>query len=241
MTTNRNRVRKIERTFVADVTAIVRGMHDVFMRRLSPRLASAVKVDATTAGVIEGALRTVLPQIGAKVGKAHDKMSNALDQTYKQTVGEILPVGFQSLGKGVQRAARDARAVSISLVETAARDYAAQVRAIFSDPAKPLGRRVENLRDDLIERGNVSESRAELIARDQTLKLNGAINKARQESVGVERYTWSTSGDERVRDEHAALDRETFSWGSPPSVGHPGEDIQCRCIALPIIDDLADL
>ena len=82
----------------------------------------------------------------------------------------------------------------------------------------------------------MSESRAELIARDQTLKLNGAITKARQTSAGVNSYTWNTSHDDRVRESHAALDGQIISWDAPPEAGHPGEDFQCRCVPIPVIE-----
>lgn len=79
-------------------------------------------------------------------------------------------------------------------------------------------------------------NRAELIARDQTMKLNGDLNHLRQANLGIKRYIWRTSQDERVRDEHQALEGRIFKWSEPPDVGHPGEDFQCRCTAEPIID-----
>ncbi len=129
---------------------------------------------------------------------------------------------------------------NIRLVEEASRDYADSVRKIFDDPSAHL-LRVEELKKQLLERGDVSQSRAELIARDQTLKLNGQINKARQTRAGVTEYVWSTSGDERVRPEHAELDGRTFSWdddvgGEAP----PGTAFQCRCVAIPVIPELDD-
>lgn len=44
-------------------------------------------------------------------------------------------------------------------------------------------------------------------------------------------YVWSTVGDHKVRDSHAARDGEVFSWSDPPEGGHPGEDYGCRCTA----------
>jgi len=79
-------------------------------------------------------------------------------------------------------------------------------------------------------------NRAELIARDQTMKLNGDLNHLRQTNLGIKKYIWRTSQDERVRDEHQALEGKVFKWSDPPDVGHPGEDFQCRCTAEPIID-----
>lgn len=95
---------------------------------------------------------------------------------------------------------------------------------------------------------DVSESRAALIARDQTAKFNGTLTQLRQQSVGVKKYRWSTSLDERVRGNPSGLypkatpshfDRENliYSWDSPPDGGHPGQDFSCRCQALPIFDD----
>jgi SPP1 gp7 family putative phage head morphogenesis protein len=97
----------------------------------------------------------------------------------------------------------------------------------------------------LESRLEVSASRAELIARDQTLKLNANVTQWRQTEAGVERYIWTTSNDERVREGHADLDGEEFSWDDPPDTGdgernHPGEDFQCRCIAYPVIPELDD-
>ena len=78
--------------------------------------------------------------------------------------------------------------------------------------------------------------RAKLIARDQSSKLNSALSQARQQNLGIEEYVWRTSGDERVRDNHKSKNGKTFRWDSPPKdTGHPGQDIQCRCVAQPII------
>lgn len=88
-----------------------------------------------------------------------------------------------------------------------------------------------------------SENRARLIARDQTAKLNADINQVRQQALGITEYRWVTSKDDRVRPTHEANDGKIFRWdakpgekGYPNVTGHPGKDIQCRCIAQPIID-----
>lgn len=77
---------------------------------------------------------------------------------------------------------------------------------------------------------DVTENRAKLIARDQLSKFNSDLTQSRQKSVGVTKYTWSTSMDERVRDSHAEKEGKVFSWNDPPAdTGHPGEDYNCRC------------
>ena len=75
------------------------------------------------------------------------------------------------------------------------------------------------------------------LTRDQTSKLTGQLNQARQTELGIARYRWQTSGDERVRPTHNDNDGQVFAWNSPPpATGHPGEDVQCRCVAIAVID-----
>lgn len=93
------------------------------------------------------------------------------------------------------------------------------------------------------ERFGVAWSRASLIARDQTAKLASQIAQSQQELYGITKYMWSTSGDARVRQEHADLDGSIQKWAEPPVAdkagkrGHPGELWQCRCTASPVLDD----
>ena len=89
----------------------------------------------------------------------------------------------------------------------------------------------------------VSRRRAELIARDQTAKLNGRIQQAQQMDAGITEYVWYTCKDGRVRRRHRELDGKRFRWDDPPVVDertgrrcHPGQDYQCRCIARPVFD-----
>lgn len=97
----------------------------------------------------------------------------------------------------------------------------------------------EELARQINERFNVGESRARLIARDQIGKLYGATNAYRQQELGITSFIWRTSGDERVRDEHAALEGEEFQYPEgAPEEGIPGEPIQCRCSAEPVFGDL---
>lgn len=92
-----------------------------------------------------------------------------------------------------------------------------------------------------------STRRAALIARDQAASFNGDLNRIRQTRMGVTEYQWSTSLDERVRGNpegrypnarpsHYAREGQTFRWDKPPSDGHPGQPINCRCVARAVIE-----
>lgn len=89
----------------------------------------------------------------------------------------------------------------------------------------------------------VSRRRAQLIARDQTAKLNGRIQQAQQQDAGITEYIWCTTGDERVRAGHRKLNGKKIRWDDPPVVDertgrkcHPGQDYQCRCIGRPVFN-----
>lgn len=110
----------------------------------------------------------------------------------------------------------------------------------------------------------LSVSRARLIARDQVSKLNGELARRRQLDAGVDEYTWSTSGDERVRGNplgrfpkavpsHYLMDGKICRWDDPTvykvdgawvprtakmSQAHPSQDIQCRCVGIPRMEEL---
>lgn len=106
------------------------------------------------------------------------------------------------------------------------------------------------LKQRLMELGSITERRAEFIARDQTAKLTGALNQARQTANGIEEYIWRTSEDARVvgnpaglypkgsrgHEDHFHRNGKTFRWDNPPEDGHPGEAYNCRCVAIPVLD-----
>jgi SPP1 gp7 family putative phage head morphogenesis protein len=125
------------------------------------------------------------------------------------------------------------------LIKNVSEDYFKRVQnEVFTGARQGL--RAEEIQKSIVETAEgVSESRAQLIARDQVNKFNGNLTELRQKSAGISRYIWRTSKDDRVRESHADKEGETFSWDDPPAdTGHPGEDINCRCYAEPVIDDL---
>lgn len=86
-----------------------------------------------------------------------------------------------------------------NLITSIPREYLGEVARSISDAflgkELPEGR---NLIEQIQHIGGVSRKRAKLIARDQTNKLIGSLNKARQESIGIKMYVWRTAGDQRV-------------------------------------------
>ena len=96
----------------------------------------------------------------------------------------------------------------------------------------------------------ISGSRAERIARTETLRaLNAASNKLYDSENIVKGYEWSTVMDSVTRDSHSIMDGERIKKGDVFSnglrypldpLGPPGEVINCRCIAIPLLEEVEE-
>ncbi len=139
---------------------------------------------------------------------------------------------------------------NVSLINTIEDRYFSEIEGIMFRGTQQ-GLRVEEIRQQIIERFKVSRNRAKLIARDQVNKLNGQLTKLRQTAVGVKEYIWRDSRDGRVRGNpagispnaipsHWARNGKKFKWSKPPSGGHPGQPIQCRCFAQPVLPKIEE-
>jgi SPP1 gp7 family putative phage head morphogenesis protein len=123
---------------------------------------------------------------------------------------------------------------NVALIKTIPSQFFGSIQGIVSDGARS-GKNMQDITADLQKITGVAKRRAKFIARDQVSKFNGDLNQLRQKNVGINSYIWSTSLDERVRPSHAAKEGKKFSWDNPPNdTGHPGEDYNCRCVAIPV-------
>jgi SPP1 gp7 family putative phage head morphogenesis protein len=115
-------------------------------------------------------------------------------------------------------------------LEAADRVYDIQNKAI---EAVVSGGRAESFAKEIAASGDVAMSRANLIARTELGRANGALDQARGIAVGSPGYIWRTSDDGDVRDSHAEMEGKFVEWGRPPTLdkmtGHAGELPYCRC------------
>ncbi len=129
---------------------------------------------------------------------------------------------------------------NVVLITKLGEEQAAELEDLFTNLAGS-GIRHEVIAKRLEERLKIGERRALLIARDQTAKLNSQLLQARHRAAGIEEYIWSSSRDADVRDMHAELDGTRHRYDDPPVTdkkgnrNNPGEDFQCRCVAIPVV------
>lgn len=106
--------------------------------------------------------------------------------------------------------------------------------------------RASEIAKEILRTGEVTESRAILIARTETARTAASLTQARAQHVGSTHYIWHTATDSDVRPGHKAMNGRVFRWDSPPEVEEngrymrhgPGEIWNCRCWAEPVIPDI---
>jgi hypothetical protein len=171
---------------------------------------------------------------------------------------------FQGDEPWAQAILEEWRTTQLTLIKKLGEDQIAMVGRIIEN-AVQNGFRAEDAMDEiLLKIPHMTEYRAWLIARDQITKLNSAFTKSRQIDAGILFYDWSTALDEKVRGKpggkyprakpsHWAMQGVICPWDDPtkmmrdgvlvdrdenmPKV-HPGQEIACRCAAIPNIDDI---
>lgn len=124
-----------------------------------------------------------------------------------------------------------------ALIKSIPNQYLDKVEVLVHN-ALQTGQTNQELADEIKKLGHSTEKRARLIARDQMAKVNADINETRQLALGVETYTYMTASDDRVRPLCKSHHGNTYRWDTPPSGGHPGKKIGCRCTALPNYEDI---
>lgn len=242
----------IKKSVIAELPKLVESNE----KRLPKKDSREFRVDINVAkrlaklfASVRGELKRKFPK--KELEKKAAKIGKNISRFNKEQVGNV----FQSV-LGVSLLSRESfleeelqlfAINNANLISDVTNEFVDQTQQIvFSGIRK--GKRHEEIAKDILgrsknEEGFVSKfkkakTRAALIARDQVNKLNGQLTETRQIAAGVEKYKWRTARDNRVRDKHKKREGETFSWNSPPNGGHPGEEINCRCFAEPILDDL---
>lgn len=193
-------------------------------------------------GIIQVALEERLnpSHLTPEIQKFAARVQTKNGEEFRRTIGiSTHDIGVKTLTTGF-------RDRNVALIKDLALNQINDIRGILEN-AEINALQIDVLRKQIQDNFKVSESKAELLARDQTLKLNGEITQVRQTNAGITQYMWTTSRDERVRPDHEELEGTIQAWAIKPIVdqktgrtGHPGEDYQCRCTAFPILEELGE-
>jgi len=175
-----------------------------------------------------------LKEIARRRGMAVNKYN--IDQLRRQVKAVASVDIFSGQDKWLKPVMESFVAENVSLIQNVGAQTLKRVQTTVSMGVQ-RGWTLKKLTQELQKTSKFSKNRAKLIARDQVATLNGQLTKVRHQDAGINKYIWSTSLDERVRHNHRTKEGRIYSWNNPPDdTGHPGEDINCRCVALPVIE-----
>jgi SPP1 gp7 family putative phage head morphogenesis protein len=161
---------------------------------------------------------------------------------------------WRSITEGMGAAMRE-ELRSAPMLPVLAELEAEQVRLITSLPTEAAervhkltvdgmadGTRASEIAKEIMRSGEVTQSRANLIARTEVGRASGKITETRALSIDSQEYIWRTAKDSDVRPDHRALEGKVIRWDSPPIAdkrtgirAHAGCIWECRCYAEPII------
>lgn len=124
-----------------------------------------------------------------------------------------------------------------NLIKSIPAQYLEQVQNIVVGNMRQ-GMRPSYIEGELVKQFGITSRRAKLIARDQSSKIQGEMNRIRQTNSGLVYFQWVTAHDERVRHSHTvAGDKMTpygkgiYRWDDLPVVDgvptFPGQPINC--------------
>lgn len=109
------------------------------------------------------------------------------------------------------------------------------------------GYRADNLFESIRDEYGQTKSRVQLIARQETSNFMSVYRAARAKEAGCPRFIWSCTPDNKVRKAHKAHNKRAFFYDNPPIIdpvtgkrGLPGQDFNCRCTDLPILDPIRE-
>jgi SPP1 gp7 family putative phage head morphogenesis protein len=239
--------------YKAELLRIVKLLRKSAQRHLLPVLKNLTFADDAigdaTPPSVESQFNSMKMEFGGIDGVA-DRLAKAavirslqaVDERLKAAIKDALKVDVGSIFANdheLRASMAAATKANIGLITSIPEQYFGKLEKAVSENFVQ-GIRYEQLASIVEHIADVTESRAKLIARDQTSKMNSAFNKVRQQQVGIEKYQWQTMEDERVRESHAEMDGQECRWDKPPDVdgeeANPGEPIDCRCLAVPVFD-----
>lgn len=223
---------------------VARGIREIILPAFD-RKAAQLK-DGLTLDADEASMDGLRLLVGAMVRAASEQVKSLLALEGQRHTKQFMTSARRAFGIDLGSVISEGDLEDY--LEAAALRNASLIRGMADDLLKRVaqettgaliaGRSAKNLQEVLKRQLEISDSRARLIARDQSGKLTSDLNAIRQQQAGIESYIWRTSQDERVRPRHRDLQGKEYKYGEPTGAEDglpPGQPVQCRCVAQGVV------
>lgn len=158
-------------------------------------------------------------------------MGDATDKAFKQSLKDAgFAVEFK-VTRPMQDALNASIAENVGLIRSIPEQYLTQVEGIVMR-SYTAGRDLETMTKELRARYPITKRRAELIARDQSNKLNATVTRTRRLELGLTKAVWIHSGGgKEPRQSHVKFSGKEFDIEKGAYIDgehiQPGELINC--------------
>lgn len=227
--------RKVERYYGAQLRKIARHVGEL--------VSASPPADLLQAAALGDRLRKYTDLIGPWARSVAERMIADVSRRDRQAwrarsaeMGRALRQEIEAAPTGeVMRAlmAEQVGLITSLPMEAAQRVHRLTLEGITNSP------RASEVAAEIMRTGEVTQSRANLIARTEVGRTATALTQARAEHIGSEGYIWRTAHDADVRPSHKAMDGKFVRWDQPPTLdgltGHAGAIPNCRCTPLPVV------
>ncbi len=252
--------RMIERSYEKKLRRIVRGLdkvvNETVVARLESILRSSRQANERFDNYVDD-LEAVFNQMRVVYGERIDdptilnvvsETGNAINATnagaFASKISAVTGVQVISNVPGIRDAVNLWTRKNVTLIKTLGEEHFKDIERLVIDGVEE-GKALRTITKEIQERTKASRNRAKLIARDQVGKLTANVTARRSADLGVKRFRWVTSLDDRVRSSHRALHGKVFSYEKGADVDGqsgvlPGEPINCRCAIVPIISSVGE-
>ena len=209
----------------------------------------AVAQDASPAKELERELGRLAKRWNKRFDESADELAGyfakSIAERSSSSLRSILKRGGWTVKFKMTRAMQDVLnatvAENVSLIKSIPQEFHTQVEGIVMRSVS-AGRDLSVLSKTLEKKFDLPRRRAILISRDQNNKCTAAFTRARYLEMGVRKAIWvHSAGGKKPRPTHVKNSGKEYDvdkgW-KDPAVGRyifPGEEINCRCVARPVI------
>ena len=232
------RAKKLEMNYGARLRKVARHIGDIVREFADGTPASDL--------FIQSAMEKYATLLGPWAEAVAERMVTEVAQSDRMSWRKVSAQMGRALHKEIQEAPtgmamRRLMGEQVGLITSLPRDAAERVHKLTQEGITQ-GRRAAEIAAEIAQTGEVTKSRATLIARTEVGRTATTLTQARAEYVGSTQYVWRTVGDSDVRPGHRALNGKVISWNDPPECdpghrAHAGAIFNCRCYPEPILAD----
>jgi len=233
------KARKVEHSYARKLKMVARVIGDIVKTLYDPE--NPENIEPVTTSLYNYA--KILTPWAEAVGARMIAEVNARDRkAWADTAAEMAAIQKRELREtDIGFITRARLADQIDLITSLPRDAAERVHKLTLE-GLTNATRASQIAKEIMRSGDVSRSRALLIATTEVSRTHVEFQRARAESIGSTQFIWRTAGDSSVRPSHRALNGKVFEWNNPPLCDAPsyhalpGGIFRCRCWAEPLVE-----